>query len=641
MRESYLTNLPLEEAVHGYLSFLQDAGLCPRTETVAVSDAFTRITASAVRAVLCSPHYTACAMDGIAVNSRLTFSANEAVPVRLSPGQYIPVDTGDPLPEHTDAVVMIEDCIESDDGTIRLLSPAAPWQHVRQIGEDISAGDMLLPSYTKIDAAALGALLAGGISSVSVLKKPVVGILPTGDEVVPPSDHPAPGDVMEFNSAIFSAMLQGWGAAVRTLPIVPDDPVLMKAALERAVSECDMVLIGAGTSAGRDDGTANAIRTLGEVFCHGIAIRPGKPAVLGRVGQVPVIGVPGYPVSGIIVLEKLVQPVVNALLRQPTSSENTVHVRLGKRIHSSLKYREFIRAGLSVGKDGVFSALPLNRGAGVITSFVKADCILDIPQNSEGLDAGATVSAKLIRSCDTLQNTLRITGSHDPLLDEAGDLLRRHDPSKRVCSLHVGSMGAILAVSRGEAPLGGIHLLDGSNGDYNVSYIEKYFPDGGVALIECVNRVQGLMCAPGNPKKIGAFCDIARPGIRYVNRQPGAGTRLLCDYLLQQNGIAASDVDGYRREELTHTAVAAQIAANSANCGLGILSAARMYGLDFIPICNEQYDLLAAEASLDEPAVQAFLQVLQSPDFLARLTAMGGYRWEQPGRIRKLWKKKT
>lgn len=635
----YLSNTPLNEALRTYLAFLNERGLVSRTETVSVPDALGRISARAVYARLSSPHYTACAMDGIALAAKTTFGATESTPVLLKKTDFIRVDTGDPLPEGCDAVVMIEDCVESDGG-ITLYSSAAPWQHVRQIGEDIAAGDMILSSYCLVEPAVIGAMLAGGVGSLEVVARPRVGILPTGDEIVPPSDHPKPGEVMEFNSAIFSAMLRQWGAEPVVYPIVPDDPARIQAALEQAARECDLLLVGAGTSAGRDDGTAAAIRSLGEVCVHGVAIRPGKPVVLGTIGAKPVVGVPGYPVSGILVLEELVRPVIDRLLMREREAGESVCVRMGRKMTSSLKYREFVRASLGYNSDGELSAVPLGAGAGVVTSFTKADCLLDVPQNCEGYEAGERAFARLLKPVDRIARTVRILGSHDPLIDEAADELRRQDIRAYVSSAHVGSMGAILALSRGEGQLGGVHLLDETDGSYNVSYIERYFPNGGVALVECVKRSQGLMVAPGNPLGICGIADLAKQNLKYVNRQKGAGTRILLDYLLKREGISPRTISGYEREEPTHTAVAAQIAAGSADCGLGILSAARMYGLGFVPVCEETYDLLVSLKAMETPQVRAFLRILPSESFLKRLDALGGYAYDKPGRIKKIWPEK-
>ena len=630
---SYLTNLPLEQARRDYLSLLTERGLAPRTETVPVQSACGRVTAGAVYAQICAPHYPACAMDGLAVTAADTFGASETTPVRLGPGRYELVDTGDPLPAGRDAVVMVEDVVWKGDEAL-LREAAAPWQHVRQIGEDVCAGEMLLPARTAVSPAAIGAMIAGGVLEVEVLARPVVGIIPTGDEVVPPTPDPAPGDVMEFNSAIFSAMLTQWGALPRTYPIVRDVDADIRAALERAVSECDMVILNAGSSAGREDYSASAIAAVGEVFCHGIAIRPGKPAILGCRGAKPILGVPGYPVSGIIVIEQLLRPLVERCTGTQPDPAPTVEAVLSRPVVSGLKYQEFVRLRMGRVGDRLIAA-PLDRGSGVVTSFMKADAILEIPQGTEGYEAGERVTVRLLRPEAELDRTLVAIGSHDPLLDELANLMHLENPDIYMSSSHVGSMGGIMAIRRGETHAAGCHLLNEADGTYNTAYLEKYFPNGGLRQVECVGRTQGLMIARGNPLGLQSFGDIARPGVRYVNRQKGSGTRILADYLCRKEGVDPAAVYGYDREEFTHTSVAAQIAAGTADAGMGIYSAARLYDLEFLPVCVEQYDLLIPDYAWDTPAVRQLIRTLKSEAFRARLLELGGYTVEHPGEVRR------
>lgn len=630
---SYLTNLPLEQARRDYLSLLTERGLAPRTETVPVQSACGRVTAGAVYAQICAPHYPACAMDGLAVTAADTFGASETTPVRLGPGRYELVDTGDPLPAGRDAVVMVEDVVWKGDEAL-LREAAAPWQHVRQIGEDVCAGEMLLPARTAVSPAAIGAMIAGGVLEVEVLARPVVGIIPTGDEVVPPTPDPAPGDVMEFNSAIFSAMLTQWGALPRTYPIVRDVEADIRAALERAVSECDMVILNAGSSAGREDYSASAIAAVGEVFCHGIAIRPGKPAILGCRGAKPILGVPGYPVSGIIVIEQLLRPLVERCTGNQPDPAPTVEAVLSRPVVSGLKYQEFVRLRMGRVGDRLIAA-PLDRGSGVVTSFMKADAILEIPQGTEGYEAGERVTVRLLRPEAELDRTLVAIGSHDPLLDELANLMHLENPDIYMSSSHVGSMGGIMAIRRGETHAAGCHLLNEADGTYNTAYLEKYFPNGGLRQVECVGRTQGLMIARGNPLGLQSFGDIARPGVRYVNRQKGSGTRILADYLCRKEGVDPAAVYGYDREEFTHTSVAAQIAAGTADAGMGIYSAARLYDLEFLPVCVEQYDLLIPDYAWDTPAVRQLIRTLKSEAFRARLLELGGYTVEHPGEVRR------
>lgn len=623
MRHNYLDNTPLNKAREEYLSHLESSCFEYSTEKILVCESSGRILAKPVYAAICSPHYNASAMDGIAVKAKDTYSAGENCPAVLTKERYTVVDTGDPIPDSADAVIMVEDVTELEDGKVGILSAHHPWQNVRQVGEDICMGDMIATSYTKITPALCGAFLAGGILEVEVIKKPVVGIIPTGDEIVSPKSNPDKGEIIEFNSAIFSAMIQDWQGEARVYDIVKDKKELLKNAVEKGVKECDILLILAGSSAGRDDYTSTIISSLGQVVFHGIAIKPGKPAVLGRIGNVPVVGLPGYPVSAIVIMEEIVKYLVDCYYKKTPEAPETVRAVLGKRIVSSLKYREYVR--VTLGKVGeTLTAVPLNRGAGVITSFTKADGILVVPQNSEGFEEGQEVEIKLLKNFSQISNALIITGSHDPLIDELSDMIKAEDPSFSVTSSHVGSMGAITALKNGRAHLGCIHLLDTVTGEYNKSYVEKYFPDGGVKLVKGVGRIQGLMVQKGNPLGIKSFADIIKG--RYVNRQAGSGTRILCDYLITKNNMDKKSIEGYRNEEFTHTAVAALIAAGNADCGLGIYSAAKMYNLDFSEICIEEYDILIDEKAYDSVQVQRFLQLLKSEKFKERLLLMGGYK---------------
>lgn len=628
----YLTNVPLDEARGEYLARLQENGFAGQTEMVSVQNAFGRITARAVYAAICAPHFAASAMDGIAVHAKDTFGATETTPVRLTPQQYMVVDTGDPVPEDCDAVIMVEDIVRGEDESVTIYAAAAPWQHIRQIGEDICAGEMILASYMEVTPAAIGAMIAGGVLEIEVIKKPVIGIIPTGDEIVAPCADPKPGDILEFNSSIFSAMVQEWGAEAKTYPIVPDRFDAIREMVARAADECDIVLLNAGSSAGREDYSVSVIRELGDVVYHGIAIKPGKPAILGLRGAVPILGVPGYPVSGIIVIEELLKPLVAEWFHSNTAPVQLATATLTRPVVSGLKYQEFVRVRMGeVG--GKLTASPLSRGAGVVSSFMKADGILEVPQGTEGYEAGEEVQVRLLSTPEKLQNTLVVIGSHDPLLDEVADMMHRADPTVFMSSSHVGSMGGIMAIRRGEAHAGGCHLLDTETGVYNLSFLKKYFPNGGIRLVRCVGRQQGLMLAKGNPLDIKEFADIAKNGVRYVNRQKGSGTRVLMDYLCEQYAVNVSDIYGYEREELTHTSVAAQIANGSADAGMGIYSAAQLYDLDFLPICIEEYDLIIPDHAWETPVVQQLIATLKSPAFREKMLAMGGYTVDHPGEI--------
>lgn len=633
MKTTYLENRRREEAVEAYLAYVEEK--CDRidTEEISVMDALHRISATAVYATHSSPHYYAAAMDGIATKANKTYKASETHPVTLTLDEdYIVVDTGDPIDERFDTVIMVEELIQRDDAHIELLSAVTPYNHIRQIGEDICQEEVLLPSNTLIRPWTLGAMIAGGVTRISVRKRIKVGLIPTGDEVVAPKPDPKPGEVLEFNSSIFKGMLQEWGCDVVVYPIIPDQIDALTHCLNQAVDECDVVLVNAGSSAGRDDYASTILKNLGEVFLHGIAIKPGKPTLLGSVRRKPVIGVPGYPVSGILVLEKIVKPVLGRLRRLPYEETPKMEAYLTKRILSGLKYEEFIRVKL--GKvDGKWIATPLNRGAGVVTSFVKADGIVRIPLNTEGLEAGEKVIVERLIPMNQLENTLVSIGSHDPLIDLLNDRLRTDFPDLSLSSTHVGSMGGVMAMKRHEAHLTTIHLLDEKDGTYNRSYLQKYLNGENLIWMKGVKRSQGLMVEAGNPKNIRTIQDLIRSDVRYVNRQKGSGTRILLDYLLEQNHLSSDDIYGYDREEFTHLSVAVQVSQGSADCGLGIYSAAKIYGLEFIPLCEEDYDFIIRADMMDDPRMLALLACLRHPDFTKKLTELGGYTLDELGHI--------
>ena len=624
MKHNYLDNIPLEEAKEKFFNLIK-SDFTHKTEEILTTDSVGRVLSDAVYAKICCPHYNASAMDGIAVKAASTYSASENTPVILSPDMYTVVDTGDPIPDDRDAVIMVEDISFENDGNVKIIASVYPFQNVRQIGEDICMGDMIAPSFTEITPSLCGAMLAGGITKISVIKKLSVAIIPTGDEIVSPTDNPEKGQIIEFNSSIFSGMLREWETDSKVYPIIPDKKELLKEAVKDAAENYDAVLILAGSSAGRDDYTCDIIKELGTVCVHGIAIKPGKPAVLGKIGTVPVVGLPGYPVSAIVVMREIVRDLISYLSHKTNEKEEIITAVLGKRIISSLKYREYVR--VTLGKIGErYVAVPLPRGAGIVTSFTKADGIIVVPQNSEGIEQGESVEVIVLNKNNDIENSIIITGSHDPIIDEINDLLKIKGYAYSVSSSHVGSMGALNAVRFNQAHLGGTHLLDTETGKYNESYIKKYLGDEEATLIKGIGRIQGLMVEKGNPKNIKSFTDIV--GYRYVNRQLGSGTRILFDYLLNKHSISKDEIDGYRNEEFTHTAVAAQIAGGNADCGLGIYSAAQMYDLDFIEITVEEYDFIVNNDFINTPMYNAFTEVFHSNELKERMLKMGGYTFD-------------
>ena len=631
MQNVFLSNYELKEALQIYLKKVEP--LNTKTEIVNTWDANGRVTAKAIFALLSSPQYNSSAMDGIVCKSEKTFEASDRNHIVLEEKtDYIVVDTGDPIPKEFDCVIMVEDLIRVDETHVKIIKSAVPWQNIRPLGEDIVENQLIVPSKHKIRPVDIGALIAGGINKIEVYKKPSVGIIPTGTEIVEPGTELKIGDIIDFNSRTFQALVSDWGGLPNRYPIVKDDYQLIKQAVLKAVEENDMVLINAGSSAGREDYTAAIVRELGDLIIHGVAIKPGKPVVMGLIKGKPIIGIPGFPVSAFFVMDEIVKPLVYSCQGLETEAKKMVAATLTKRCMSSLKYLEFVRVKLGyIG--GKYVATPLTRGAGTTMSLVNADGVLEIDQNIEGIEAGTEVQVRLLTSEDKIKNTLVSIGSHDPIIDIAADIMHSRNKKFFLSSSNVGSTGGLMALKTGETHMAPTHLLDMETGEYNRTYLKKYVPHKKIALVKCVNRIQGFMVQKGNPKNITKFEDLERKDVKFVNRQRGSGTRLLLDYNLNKLNIDFKNIKGYYREEFTHLAVAAAVEAGDADAGLGVFSAANMMGLDFIPVCNEEYDLAIPEEYLELDIIKEFIETIKSEEFKEKLDELGGYDYSNTGTI--------
>jgi putative molybdopterin biosynthesis protein len=624
---------PPEEALAIFLSRLHRKDF-PDSETVPVTDALGRVTAAPVHARQSSPNFHTAAMDGFAVKAQTTFGAGPDTPLTLRIGRDAwPVNTGRPVPPETDAVIMIENVHFIDEDTLEIDQGVVPWHNVRRVGEDFVVSEMILPGHHVISAYEIGALLAAGVTKVEVRKKPIVQLIPTGSELV----HAAvtatralePGETIEYNTAILAALVeQNGGIAIRN-DIVPDEYDTIKGVLQQAVaSDADLVVLNAGSSAGSEDYTAAAIADLGEVLVHGVAMMPGKPTILGIVDGKPVMGNPGFPVSAVLSFEVFGLPVLQTMLGISRSQRPAISAVTARKIPSKLGREEFFRVKLGKVRDKVIAA-PLPRGAGSITTLTRADGILRIPARTEGIEQGASVLVELLRPAAEVDRTLVIIGSHDLTLDVIGDELIPHNVF--LSSSHVGSLGGLMALKSRSAHLATSHLLDMESGTYNWSYIRRYIPDIPVKLIHGFMREQGFIVQKGNPKSIRTFDDLVRPDVTFVNRQAGAGTRVLLDYHLSRNGLDSDRIKGYELEEYTHTSVAVAVLSGVADVGMGVLAAAQALGLDFVPVATEQYDLVIPEEFLDDERIRIFLDVIRSPALKKRVLAMGGYGVERTG----------
>ncbi len=635
-RNIYLEDIPLDEAQTKLMLALEQSGKAAPLvgEEILLSQALGRITATAVWAKLSSPHYHSAAMDGYAVHAEDTLHATETHPIILQVGQQaFAINTGDPLPPYTNAVIKIEDVQSVAPDKVEIRASVVPRQHVRLMGEDMVVSELVLPANHKIRPVDLGAMAGCGYSTVSVRRQPHIQIIPTGSELVPVTQTPQPGQIIEYNSLVLAGQIQESGGQAVITDIVPDAPAKIRAALEQAIQQRpDLILVLSGSSAGSKDFTASIIREIGQLLVHGVAVRPGHPVIIGLIENIPVIGVPGYPVSAALTGEIFIQPLLAHWLGQPSTVSTRPHVQaiMTRKLLSPIGDDDFVRVTLAqVGKR--LLASPLNRGAGVITSLVKADGLAQIPRFSEGVNMGQSVDVLLYSPLYEIQQTILAMGSHDPMLDLLAEFLATHYPGYRLTSANVGSIGGLVALRRQEAHFAGVHLLDPKTGTYNISYLAKYLPNEAVTLVNFAHREQGYIVAAGNPHQIQGVADLTR--VRFVNRQRGAGTRLLLDYELQRQGIAPEAIVGYDHEEITHLAVAAAVVSGVADCGMGVRSAASAMGLDFIPFGWEQYDLVIPDVYQSHPGIQNLLAALRDPRFHQLLGKQPGYDTRQTGQV--------
>jgi len=606
-----------------------------------------RVTAEPVWALTSSPNYHSAAMDGFAVRSSDLFGAMPTAPITLEVGgQAAYVDTGDPLPAWANVVVPIENVepIDSDGNVstdlrkpsrIRIRAALPPWSSVRPMGEDIVATQLILPSGHTLRPVDIGAAAAGGHVTLRVAKKPKVAIIPTGSELVRLGSVVKPGDIIEFNSLVLAGQMREWGGAPTRFPIIPDNFDLILQQVQAAAEDFDLILLNAGSSAGAEDFSAKVIQASGMVLVHGVAVRPGHPVILGMVRRkndrmVPIVGVPGYPVSAALTGEIFIEPLLAQWLGRPPASPQEITAEITRKITSPAGDDDYLRVVVGRVGDRLLAA-PLARGAGMITSMIRADGITILPSGVQGIEAGTPVKVRLYHSPAEIERTIFAIGSHDVTLD----LLAQHlaGRNRRLVSANVGSQGGLVALRRGEAHLAGSHLLDPATGTYNQTAIAQYLTSHKVVLIGWVGRQQGLIVARGNPKKINRLSDLAREDILFVNRQRGAGTRVLLDYHLDLMGVSPGQIQGYDQQEFTHLAVAAAVASGRADCGLGIPAAAHALDLDYIPLYDEEYDLVIPVEHAESELLAPLFDLMKDPGFQQAVSEIPGYDVTRMGKL--------
>jgi len=647
-RNIYLNKLSLKEAHDKFNKVLykNKLNLPIEGELIFAVDSLTRVTAEPVFAKISSPYFQSAAMDGIVVKAEITFGASESTPVKLKKNlDFYYINTGNIIPQGFNAVIKIEDINivnkvisqnenqkrsflkKADRGIseeIEIYSAAFPGQHIRNIGEDIVANQLILSVNHKIRPVDIGGLLAGGIDKLLVRKKPRIGIIPTGDELIEPGEKIFPGKIIEYNSKVIKNMISEWGGEASIFNIVRDIPNDLISILKKVIQQSDIVVVLAGSSAGSKDFTSKIIKSLGEILVHGVTIMPGKPTILGIIDKIPVIGLPGYPVSMFISAEQFLKPLIFKKLGLQLKNREMIKAAMAQKVVSRLGNEEFLRVRLGEIDEKIM-AFPLPRGAGIINSLIEADAFIRIPSLKEGLDYQEEVNAELMHNLTNIKNNIIVTGSHDLILDVLKNELQKNISNLNLVSFNVGSMGGLLALKQRKTHLATSHLLDPENGEYNFSYIKRILPHRELKVINLAYREQGIMVKKGNPKNIKSIDDLVKKDITFVNRQKGSGTRVLLDYLLKGKGYNPLRIKGYSREEYTHLMVASSVAEGNVDAGLGILSAAKAFYLDFIPITKERYDIIMSLEFYSNWKMKEILQIIRSENFQKKVLDLGGY----------------
>jgi molybdopterin molybdotransferase/putative molybdopterin biosynthesis protein len=633
-QEQFLEVVSAEEA---RARFARHIRLVPLPgESVALAAALGRVLAHDVAAPIDVPPFDRANVDGFALRAADSAGASDAAPVRLrlnaevivcghapalevAAGSATTIATGGVLPRGADAVAMVEhtDLVDDADAAIDLRRAVAPGQFVSYAGSDIARGEVVLRRGTRIGSREIGMLAACGIAAIEVVRKPNVAVLSTGDELVAPGDALKPAGVYDSNSAIVAAAVAEAGGEPIRLGAVADDEAALERAIKNAFACSDLVVLSGGTSKGAGDLSHQVVTRLGKpgVLVHGVALKPGKPLCLAVVAGKPLVVLPGFPTSAIFTFHAFVAPVIRALAGLPAEAARTVEAQVPVRIASELGRQEFVLVALVAGEHGPV-AFPIPKGSGSVTSFSQADGFIEIDALASALDADTRARVTLIGQAAQMPD-LVIMGSHCVALDVVLGALADEGLGAR--TLAVGSMGGVAAAERGECDLAPVHLLDPAGTAYNTHLLRP-----GLALVKGWQRMQGFVYRPGDERFAGRGAAqavevaLADPDCLMVNRNAGAGTRILIDRLLK--GVRPP---GYSNQPRSHNAVAAAVAQGRADWGIAIESIAGLYGLGFLPLMPEDYDFLLVEQRANRPAVAAFLAALRDPAVRARIQALG------------------
>lgn len=636
MVAEYPEHISLEEAWSILESEFKTLSASFKTEA-AISDALGLVLSRDITAGRNVPHYAASAVDGYALDASSTIGATPATPARVKPGKYLWMNTGADIPSWSNAVLMVEDSsMDGDD--LLVFKTLTPSSNVRPLGEDVMAGQIIAREGDVVSPALISLFLCAGIEKVPVIRKPKTLFIPTGDEVIARENwlsepKPKSGTVAESNSLFIEASFKRWGYEIDVSPILPDNAEILMEHVKNSVAEYDVVMVGAGSAKGRRDHTLEVFEESGRVLFRWLRMKPGRPAMAAKIDGKPVICLPGFPMSTTVALWSLVYPLLNflsdkrrccaPLVKEAVGAVDTWNTKLLVQHSSPAGIQEWLRVKTAL-VGGTLYSWALTSGASVLWALAEADGIALLPPSALECEKGTDVTVWMTRGVE-LEKRILFQGSDDPAIQLLATPVKRR--GGELVSRAVGSMGGLAALSRGECHLAAAHLLDEKDGTYNDSFIERFSNGKKWERVLVFYRMQGIIVQAGNPKGIRSFEDLCRGDFVFSNRQPGAGTRVLFDHLLKQNGKSPSEVKGYEQQCTTHMEAANRVYTGLADATLGIKSAADALGLDFIPLAEEPYELVIPLEYMEHPAILALLDALKDGEWKSRVEEMGGYRW--------------
>lgn len=634
-----LSDIPLDEALERWasdLDFRRDSKELPG-QLVGVEEAIGRLTSETVVARISSPNYYAAATTGLAMASHETLQATPDNPVVVEVQEGLPfVEPGYPMPPGCDTVIPFFEITSTDDRHLEIIRPSAPWRNVRPIGEDLAAGEVILPKGHKVRSLDLGALIAGGISELEVEAQSRIRIIPVGSDLVEPGRVPAAGQKVDHTSPFLAALGTEYDILTKRYPPIEERRDTVIQALQHHQSRCDLLIICAGHERGTGL-VADALAECGECTLRGVAIRPGNSVVLGFVGDTPVLGVSSHLVPAYLGVCLFGLPAIRSLskarLRDYRGPWPVQKAQLALGCESALGVEEFLRVKMGVVNNQAI-AVAESGGHGTLMSLTKADGLIRIPSDVDSIKRGEEVEVLRLRDSENLTGHLLVLGTHDITYDLLRDHLHDKYPQVRLRTAAIGGRKGLECLRRGQCHGAAAHLFDEETGDYNVPFLKNCDWNEPVVVIQVLKRWLGLAVAPGNPKGITGLSDLGQPGIRFVNRQEGSGTRVLLDYHLKQAGVSPEKIQGYDLNAHTHMSTAAAVKGGTADAAPTISTAARSLGLDFVPCISERLDFIFPKRFLSLYPLRALLAVMSSSSFRESATSrFPDYDFSQAGKL--------